>query len=60
MLVLVTPLVSAAKVGQVTAKCAWRSTTVSWRVEGAAASMPTVNTWDLDRSVRKDEEKDDH
>lgn len=43
--------VCVLRVGQVMAKYVWRSTTVSWRVEEAAAPMPTVIILDLDRSV---------
>lgn len=51
MWVQVTLRVCALKDGQVTARCVWRSITVSWIVEEAAAPTPTVTTLDLDRSV---------
>lgn len=45
--------VCVLRAGRVMAQCVWRSTTVSWRVEEAAAPTRTVTTSDPDRSVLK-------
>lgn len=45
--------VCVLRAGRVMAECVWRSTTVCWRVEEAAAPTRTVNTSDPDRSVLK-------